>query len=342
MKNLFKILTTIILVTIGLMPNQLTAQAPEKMTYQAVIRSTNSDLVKNTNVGVQLSFLQGTASGTAIYVERHFPTTNANGLVTIEIGGGTVVSGDITTIDWANGPYFIKTETDLNGGSNYTITGTSQLLSVPYALHAKTAERVTDTFPEIDPVFGESVASGITEPDIFNWNNKLDFEIDSSVTNELQTLSFDSSYLSLSPGGGSVLLPIQPSSWWKKDHLNTSSISVNKAWVAIGPELTIVKQNDDTNIEIYVNTRVYAGVFSNTLGILLQARIDGIEGNFFGNGAITESNQTDFLSFMSIFESLLSGSHTVQVYTRTSGGQSDGVLLDPGGWGGTILVKETY
>ena len=119
------------------------AQSPEKMSYQAVIRDNSNNLVTNTNIGMQISILKDSITGTPVYVERQFPTTNANGLATIEIGGGTVVSGDFTTIDWANGPYFVKTETDLNGGANYTITGTSQLLSVPYALHAKTAESLT-------------------------------------------------------------------------------------------------------------------------------------------------------------------------------------------------------
>jgi hypothetical protein len=95
---------------------------------------------------MQISILQGSASGTAVYVETQSPTTNANGLISIKIGDGTVQSGDFTNIEWANGPYFIKTETDPAGGTDYTITGTSQLLSVPYALHAKTAESVSTTF----------------------------------------------------------------------------------------------------------------------------------------------------------------------------------------------------
>ena len=94
------------------------AQAPEKMSYQAVIRNSSEALVTNTTVGMQISILQGSASGTAVYVETQSPTTNANGLVSLEIGVGTVVSGDFTTIDWANGPYFIKTETDPTGGTS--------------------------------------------------------------------------------------------------------------------------------------------------------------------------------------------------------------------------------
>jgi len=117
------------------------AQAPEKMSYQAVVRDSGDALVTNQVVGMQISFLQGSASGTSVYTETQTPTTNINGLVTLEIGTGTTTD-DFTAIDWATGPYFIKTETDPTGGSSYTITGTSQLLSVPYALYAKTAGNV--------------------------------------------------------------------------------------------------------------------------------------------------------------------------------------------------------
>lgn len=116
------------------------AQSPNKMSYQAVIRNNSNVLVTSSTVGMRISILQTSPSGTAVYVETQSPTTNANGLVSIEIGGGTVVSGNFANINWANGPYFVKTETDPAGGTSYSITGTSQLLSVPYALHAKTVE----------------------------------------------------------------------------------------------------------------------------------------------------------------------------------------------------------
>src|SRR5690606_28000332 len=129
-----------------LMTASVFAQAPEKMSYQAVVRDASDALLGSTSVGMQISILQGSPSGTSVYKERQSPNTNANGLVSIEIGTGTVVSGDFTTIDWSNGPYFIKTETNPTAGANSTITGTSQLLSVPYALHAKTAKSVSTTF----------------------------------------------------------------------------------------------------------------------------------------------------------------------------------------------------
>jgi len=139
-----------------LMTASIFAQTPEQMSYQAVIRDSADELVTNTQVGMQISILQGTANGSAVYVETQTPTTNINGLVSVEIGTGTIVSGDFSTIDWANGPYFIKTETDPSGGANYTITGTSELLSVPYALHAKTAETAESL------VGGDSGGGGFT------------------------------------------------------------------------------------------------------------------------------------------------------------------------------------
>jgi len=153
------------------------------MSYQAVVRNASNQLITNQSVGMQISILQTTATGTAVYVETHYPTSNANGLVTIEIGTGTIVSGDFAAINWANDTYFIKTETDIDGGSSYTITGTSQLLSVAYALHAKTAESITGAINETDPVFGASIANGITAADTANWNNHTvdtDTHIDST------------------------------------------------------------------------------------------------------------------------------------------------------------------
>jgi uncharacterized protein (TIGR02145 family) len=117
-----------------LMTASVFSQAPNKMSYQAVIRNSSNALVTSTSIGMRISILQTSSSGTAVYVETQTPTTNANGLASIEIGGGTLVNGNFANINWANGPYFIKTETDPAGGNNYTITGTTQLLSVPYAL----------------------------------------------------------------------------------------------------------------------------------------------------------------------------------------------------------------
>ncbi len=174
----------------------LNAQIPQKMTYQAVIRDANDRLISNKTIGIKISILKGV---TVVYSEVYNPnpTTNRNGLVTLEIGGGTALLGDFSAIDWADGPYFIKTEIDPNGGSSFSITGTSQLLSVPYAFYARTAGPVSEN----DPVFRASPAKNISDEDITNWNNK-----DDSNTNELQTLSINGNQLSISEGN-SVVLP---------------------------------------------------------------------------------------------------------------------------------------
>jgi hypothetical protein len=116
------------------------AQAPQKMSYQAVLRNATNALLTNTAVGMKISVLQGTITGTVAYAETQTPSTNANGLVTLEIGTGTPITSTFASINWANGPFFIKTETDPAGGTNYTISGTSQLLSVPYALFSANAQ----------------------------------------------------------------------------------------------------------------------------------------------------------------------------------------------------------
>jgi len=136
MKRLYTIIVAVLLSATSF------AQVPEKMSYQAVVRDAAGELVSDQSLGMRTSILQTTTTGTAVYVETHSPSSNTNGLVSIEIGMGTT-SGDFSTIDWSNGPYFIKTETDPTGGSNYTISGTSQLMSVPFALHAKVAESVS-------------------------------------------------------------------------------------------------------------------------------------------------------------------------------------------------------
>jgi len=166
MKKIFAFLVAVLLTA------SVFAQSPEKMSYQAVIRNSSQALVTNAKVGMKISILQDSESGTAVYAETHTPTTNVNGLVSIEIGTGTVVSGSFSAINWAKGLYFIKTETDPTGGTNYTITGTSQLLSVPYALFAKTAETVKGGIAETDPLWKASPSFGITNTDITNWNNR--------------------------------------------------------------------------------------------------------------------------------------------------------------------------
>lgn len=114
----------------------LFAQAPQKMSYQVVIRDGGDALVTRPSVGMRVSILK---NATPVDVETHIALANANGLVILEIGSGALVLGNIATIDWAAGAYFIKTITDPKGGANHAITRASQLLSMSYALYFKTS-----------------------------------------------------------------------------------------------------------------------------------------------------------------------------------------------------------
>lgn len=149
------------------------AQSPNKMSYQAVIRDASDALVINQPVGMKISFLQGSANGAAVYEETQTVSTNNNGLVSIEIGSGTTID-DFSAIDWSAGPYFIKTETDPAGGTNYSISGTSQLLSVPYALYAASSgSTVSGNFVDLTTdqnIFGNKSFNDAIKIGTSTWN----------------------------------------------------------------------------------------------------------------------------------------------------------------------------
>ncbi|NOY38363.1 MAG: tail fiber domain-containing protein [Chlorobi bacterium] len=117
------------------------AQVPQKFSYQAVARN-NGEVLKNTSMGVRLTILQGSETGPAVWTETQTVTTNDFGLFSIAAGSTTPVD-----LDWSNGPYYLKVETDLNDGNGFTEMGTAQMLSVPYALYGKDAD--ADTINEI-------------------------------------------------------------------------------------------------------------------------------------------------------------------------------------------------
>ena len=150
----------------------LFSQVPQKISYQAVVRDNNNELVISEEVGMKISILKEDIAGEVVYYEYITPMTNANGLVSFEIGNAF----GFDQIDWSEGPFFVRTEIDFNGGTDYTLSGTNELLSVPFALYAG------------------------------NVNNN-----DTSATNEIQTLELVGDTLSIS-GGNSVVLPIVGSS----------------------------------------------------------------------------------------------------------------------------------
>jgi hypothetical protein len=130
MKTLYSIILLMLISTLAY------SQAPEAFNYQALIRDGSGDILDNVQVAIQISILQDSEIGSAVYVERFNPTTTAYGLIAVKIGKGSVQSGAFSSIDWGTHEYYIKTEVDPNNGTDFTAMGSSQLLSVPYALHA--------------------------------------------------------------------------------------------------------------------------------------------------------------------------------------------------------------
>jgi len=148
------------------------AQSPSKFNYQAVARDAAGVLVSDGTVGVKVTILSGSATGTEVYSETHSATTNVYGMLNFQIGAGTGATGDISTIDWGSDAHFIKVEMDPAGGSSYTVSNTSELISVPYAEYANSALHVDDA--------------------------------DADSTNEVQMMMMSGDTLMLSIGGGSI------------------------------------------------------------------------------------------------------------------------------------------
>ncbi len=183
------------------------AQAPQKMTYQAVVRDNNGQLVSNGNVGVRITIVRGSETGTEVYSQTETVRTNDNGLFTTMIGGA-----GFDAIDWGNGPYYLKSEVDPDGGTNYILTTTQQMVSVPYALHAGTVDSIIGgvNFTESDPIFSawnKDYNDLINKPTIPTNVSELTNDagyLTSFTETQVLSISNDTIYLT---GGSYVKLP---------------------------------------------------------------------------------------------------------------------------------------
>ena len=114
------------------------AKTPQTISYQAVIRDNLGQLLNNSSVDVEISILQGSENGAVVYSETRTEKTNENGLMTFAIGDDQRQSSySLSDIDWSDGPFFLQCNVKYNQGSDYAISLTSQLMSVPYALYAE-------------------------------------------------------------------------------------------------------------------------------------------------------------------------------------------------------------
>jgi uncharacterized protein (TIGR02145 family) len=155
------------------------SQAPQKINFQSILRNTNGEVVANKAVSLRISILSGSITGNTVYSETHDKTTDASGLISLQIGNGTVINGAFSTILWGNAAYFIKLEADFNGGSNYVLLGTQELMSVPYALYASK----TDTSVlNLTNRFNSKVNISDTATMLTNYRNELNNKVNTSDT----------------------------------------------------------------------------------------------------------------------------------------------------------------
>lgn len=122
----------------------ITGQKPDSFYYQALVRNTKGELVVSRQVSFRLSILAGNTSGVAVYIETQTAATDKTGLISLTIGNGSDKTGNFSTIDWNADKYFLKVETDPEGGDNYTETNTTQLLNVPFEAQKKSTKRPTE------------------------------------------------------------------------------------------------------------------------------------------------------------------------------------------------------
>jgi len=257
-----KLLTLAIVFVFLIFEYGLFAQSPNSFSYQAVIRNANNQIQINQNIGIRLSILKTSSSGTISYSETHNISTNQFGMINLFVGNGTPISGSFANINWGSDNYFMKVDIDINGGNNYQFMGTTQLMSVPYSLHSRTADNITGTITENDPLFAISIASTINSSDTSNWNNKLDSESDpifaASIANSItqaDTLSWNSK---LDSESDPIFATSIANSITQADTLNWNSKLDSEVDGSVTNELQALSLSNDT-LYLSNGNQVYLG-----------------------------------------------------------------------------------
>jgi len=184
----------------------LGAQAPQGFNYQGVARNATGDPIRNQLISLRLSMHSDGPAGAVAYSETHQTTTGDLGIFSLQVGAGTPVSGTFSSIVWGAHAFWLEVELDATGGTNYQSLGTSQILSVPYALHAATVSDNDDA--DADPANELQTLSktGNTITLSNNGGAVIDSvnDADADPANELQTLFKTGNTITLSNNGGSV------------------------------------------------------------------------------------------------------------------------------------------
>ncbi len=155
---------------------------PDLFNYQAVVRDNAGDPLTSTLINLRMSINTSDSNGSEVYTELHTVTTNDNGVAEFAIGSGIPVLGTIAAIDWSGNTHYLKVEMDVTGGTNFELVGFTQLLSVPYALHAKSAE-------SIDGVSRAAVSSMLNAQEEIKALRKENAELKATLNRVLEHLN---------------------------------------------------------------------------------------------------------------------------------------------------------
>ncbi len=259
-------------------------QIPHVFKYQAVIRDANGDILTNQLVSFEISILKSDVTGSIVYAETHTSETNKFGLVTLEIGSGKT-SNDFTAIDWGSDIYFIKIAVDPTGGTSYEHMGTTQLLSVPYALHAKTVENIDDADAdpenEIQDLAIDDHLLSITNGSTVTLPDNVD-DADADPSNEIQDISIDGHMLSIS-GGSTLQIPDSANDADADPENEIQDLAIDDHLLSItnGSTVTLPDNVDDADADPQNEIQVLS-----------------LEGNYLrltGNGAPYEINLSSYM-----------------------------------------------
>ena len=301
MKKFYLLLTLIVITAIQV----ANAQAPQGIPYQAVARDNAGNLIKNQPISLRFSIHDGSASGAVVYSETHAVTTDALGLFSVNIGGGTS-SATLADVNWGSGSKYTQVELDVAGGSNYIDMGTTQMMSVPYALYAGSAGSATTmgSIGSSSSTNGGTITSGVLNLTPADANNG------GVVTTGDQTFAGNKTFVSdlkvngitVGRGGGNVdeniaigiaALPYNSTGYGNiaAGYIALLSNSTGNNNIAMGTNSLLNNNDGSNNIAIGTNTLRSSNAYGNTaLGVnSLFSNTSGTQNVASGNGALSNN-----------------------------------------------------
>jgi hypothetical protein len=300
-------ITSLSILFIFLFAFRLNAQTPPNaFNYSAVARNAAGQPIANRTVGIQISILKTSTVGTTVYRENHAVNTDAFGLFNLVIGAGSIQTGSMTTINWSNDNYYLRVGMDANGGTNFLTMGTTQLLSVPYALYAKSAGTVTNSNDNDTSATNELQALSLKNDTIFLTNGgfvKLPLSKDTSATNELQTLTISNDTIFLTNGGFVKLPSSAPSSFVSANITTKAIVGITSNSATFGGIVSNANSNQIIERGIVYDTSTNPTVKSKKISIGKGiGSYDYTTSGFFNNGDFLQSNKTYYVRAYAITE----------------------------------------